>query len=293
LIWLSLLLKSFGGMLPKMPGSMVPIVQVKSGDSLAHIAGVGAFIIVGMARAHPAVVGLLMLAFIQGNRAGMLACMAGLLVAVLLTPFKAKMARFIYVMSCALVALAFFMPTITIGRKTVSMEELWEKTESIFVESSVSNYNNTKTWRLDWWNKIIDYTVYGPYFWTGKGYGINLSLDDGFLSGAGEKLRSPHNSHMSVLARSGVPGFLLWVILHVGWIWGMMRHYVRSRSVGDIAWAGVFAFLMAYYTAIMVNACFDVVLESPMGGIWMWILFGTGIAAMHLHTHHPDVITLT
>jgi O-antigen ligase len=106
-------------------------------------------------------------------------------------------------------------------------------------------------------------------------------------------LRSPHNSHLTVLARSGVPGFLLWVMLHVGWLWGMMSHYIHCRRTGDVAWAGVFAFLTAYYTALMINAGFDVVLESPMGGIWMWTLFGTGLAAMHLHAHHPDTITLT
>ncbi len=39
---------------------------------------------------------------------------------------------------------------------------------------------NTREWRLDWWQTIWDYTVDGPYFWTGKGYGINLASDDGF-----------------------------------------------------------------------------------------------------------------
>ena len=27
---------------------------------------------------------------------------------------------------------------------------------------------------------IIDYTVFGDYFWTGKGFGISLADDDGF-----------------------------------------------------------------------------------------------------------------
>ena len=26
----------------------------------------------------------------------------------------------------------------------------------------------------------FDYTVFGDYFWTGKGFGINLADDDGF-----------------------------------------------------------------------------------------------------------------
>jgi len=29
-------------------------------------------------------------------------------------------------------------------------------------------------------NIIADNTVRGPYFWTGRGFGVNLALEDGF-----------------------------------------------------------------------------------------------------------------
>lgn len=292
LAWFMLVLKGYGGSLPKVPGSTVPIIAPKTGDLAVHVAGVATFLLVGMARPNLVLVGLIVLTPLLGNRAGMLSFAVVLLVAALLTPFKGKLARLIYLGCCALVAFALFMPTITIGNKSVSTELLWTKMESIFTETESSRYNNTKEWRLEWWQDIIDYTVHGPHFWTGKGYGINLSVDDGYKSGAEEALRSPHNGHMTVLARSGVPGFVLWVLLHVGWLYSMLAHYFRSRRVGDRTWMAIFTFLTAYWAGMMTNACFDVVLESPMGGIWMWTLFGIGVAAMHIHTHSPEVIAL-
>ena len=63
---------------------------------------------------------------------------------------------------------------------------------------------------------IINDTFHGPNFWTGRGFGLNLADEDGFagndLRGTAP-LRSPHNAHMTLLARAGVPGFFLWLLL--------------------------------------------------------------------------------
>lgn len=287
-IWLTLILKSYAYLLPTIHD--VPLVYPKTGDALAHAGAVGAFMITGMARANPVLVGLLTFTLFLGNRAGMLAAATALLIAASLTTFKARTGRFVFLAALALVFLALTMPTVQLGGKVFSAELAWTKAQSIFTETDASRYNNTKRWRLEWWGTIVGYTFEGPYFWMGKGFGINLSVDDGFKSGAGEDLRSPHNGHMTVLARSGVPGFLLWVLLQGTWLVSMWRHYRQSRVTGELAWAGIFAFLIAYWAAIMVNASFDVVLESPMGGIWAWTVFGVGVAAMHIHKTRPEVI---
>ncbi len=73
--------------------------------------------------------------------------------------------------------------------------------------SAPRNLQDTRAWRLEWWGLIQDYTLRGPYFWTGKGFGINLADEDGFQVGmtSGEPaLRSPHNGHLSILARTGL-----------------------------------------------------------------------------------------
>ncbi len=235
-------------------------------------------------------IGLLALTPMLSNRAGMLSCAVGVVLASVLTPFAGKPMRLVYLAAVALVAVALFQPSVTLGTRTVSADVLQDKIESILAPEATGRLNNTRAWRLQWWSDIVGYTVNGPYFWTGKGYGVNLSVDDGFASAAGEALRSPHNSHMNVLARSGVPGFVLWLALHLGWLGAMAVHYVRSRRARDTTWMALFAFLIAYWSALMVNASFDVVLESPMGAIWMWTLFGTGVAAMCIHTSRPEVL---
>ncbi|NOZ95647.1 MAG: hypothetical protein GXP47_13060 [Acidobacteria bacterium] len=43
--------------------------------------------------------------------------------------------------------------------------------------------------------------------------------------------------------------------------------------------------LAAYLTAMLVNASFDVYIENPMGGVWLWALVG---AALVLTSRPPE-----
>jgi len=162
----------------------------------------------------------------------------------------------------------------------VSVDVITNSLRSVIGDSERSELEGTKDWRLSWWSKIWEYTVNGPYFWQGKGYGINLADSDGFQVGTREEpLRSPHNSHLTVLARSGVPGFLLWLLLQLVWAASVAQSYVRARSLGWSSWAGVFAWVLAFWLAFVIEAAFDVSLESPMSGIPFWSVFGLGWGA--------------
>jgi O-antigen ligase len=160
--------------------------------------------------------------------------------------------------------------------RELSLDILSRSLMSVVTESERTDLENTKGWRLNWWRRIWEYTANGPYFWTGKGYGINLADSDGFQVGTrDEPLRSPHNSHLTFLARSGVPGFLLWLLVQGTWAFLMARSYVRARTFGGL-WPGIFAWLLAYWLAFMIEAGFDVSLEGPMTGIPFWTIFGLG-----------------
>ena len=63
--------------------------------------------------------------------------------------------------------------------RPVSSHQILENAKSIVGESGQQN-EGTKRWRLNWWNIIINETFYGPSFWTGRGFGINLGDADGF-----------------------------------------------------------------------------------------------------------------
>jgi hypothetical protein len=158
----------------------------------------------------------------------------------------------------------------------------WENITSIFFGSSNSQLQGTKEFRLAWWGKIVDYTFKGPYFWAGKGFGINLATADGFQGTPDQSLRAPHNSHLSVLARMGVPGFLLWIVLQLGFALFLLRALLAYRRSGDSQLTRVSAWVLVFWTAIMVNASFDPYLEGPQGGIWFWTLFGLGLVLIRL-----------
>src|SRR5205085_2751396 len=121
-------------------------------------------------------------------------------------------------------------------------------------ESDDPVLKGSKEWRLRWWRTIIDYTFYGEYFWTGKGFGINLAADDGFQ--VDPFLRSPHNGHMTILARMGIPGITLWFTVHLTWLFAMTMAYIRARRKRDWKWSGLLLFLLIYYAAFLTNASF-------------------------------------
>ena len=166
--------------------------------------------------------------------------------------------------------------------RTGTTTQWWENITSIFFGSSNTQLEGTKQYRLAWWNKIIGYTFGGQYFWVGKGFGVNLATNDGFQQVADASLRSPHNSHLDVLARMGVPAFFLWLLLQLGFALLLLRALLAHRRAGDSQLAAVAAWILVFWTAIMVNTSFDPYLEGPQGGIWFWALFGLGLVVMRL-----------
>jgi hypothetical protein len=281
---LYLVARVLGDGMPRLPGSKAAIVEAKGGDMLVHLAGVTAFLLVGLARWRTWILALLLADFgllAITNRGGMLAFMAGIGFLVLFRSRRVRLAPGLYAGALAIVVVLLVDPQIEIpGGRTVSVDQLTENIASIAGSSESKALEGTKEWRLNWWGQIVGYTFGGRHFLTGKGFGINLATDDGFQVTDDESLRSPHNGHMTILARMGVPGFLLWIAALGSWFIAAFRCMLDARRRHDDAWHGIFLFLMAYFIAALVNASFDVYLEGPMGGIWFWCLYGIGLAAI-------------
>jgi hypothetical protein len=114
---------------------------------------------------------------------------------------------------------------------------------------------------------------------------VNLAVDDGFVVGDpnAPPLRSPHNSHMNVLARTGVPGFALWISFMITWFGTMTGWASRAWRKGDTEWGNLMFFVACYWLANVINASFDVALEGPMLASWFWCQtgFGLGIVAIY------------
>jgi hypothetical protein len=176
--------------------------------------------------------------------------------------------------------------------RPVSAHQILENAMSIFGQSG-GQAEGTKQWRLNWWEIIINDTVRGPNFWTGRGFGINLADADGF-AGADDPhnprpaTRSPHSAHMTMLARGGVPGLVLWVLVLVSWFGMLTKAMLTARARGHEQWANLFLFIVCYVAAIVISASFDVVLEGPMQGIWFWCLFGFGVGSVMIYRARPS-----
>lgn len=279
--------------IPKLPWTgQAQLIEAKGGDMMVHYCGITVFAVLGMMERRSGFMLLLAAStavVVASNRGGMLAYVIGCGLAYMMRPPEARVGKLAYafVLFVALGVLAGPLLTINGSTRTVSVDQVVLNVKSIFGQGG-NALDGTKKWRLLWWEKIWDGTVHGPYFWTGRGFGVNLAVADGF--DVIKELRSPHNGHMTVLARMGVPGFVLWLAMLGVWTGSLFTEWLRARRAGRHRWMALFGFLVAYMAAIHVNASFDVFLEGPMGGIWFWSLFGFGLAARHIHATRPDVL---
>ena len=275
----------FRGWLPTWPVSQMPLVAVRPGEVAVHLAGAIVFALAGLRRVGWAWIAMAVLgvAVVSPSRGAMLACLLPVAAAVVLT---GKAARFASPLLGLLLvfALAYVLDLDVpeTGGRSMGPRQMVSNVESLIGSSDTANLDGTKAWRLGWWQAIEGYTFHGPYFWTGKGFGQSLAETDGFVVGeelGGPPLRSPHNANMTVLARMGVPGLVLWAATCGAWFMMMAGGMLAARRRGDAWWNGLFIWVACYLAAILIDASFDVALEGPMLGIWFWSLFGFGIAA--------------
>jgi len=279
-IWL--LSAAFGVIVLIVRGQIVPFL--KGGDLLVHLAGVIAFIYLKVRDMPTAwlIVAPLVFAVAATNRGGLLSL--GIAVTVLFLLHRRT--HRVIVVTAAFATMLTAAVTFDVRfklpdrDKELSPSAVIERFKSIFVDTSQVQYEATERWRLRWWEKIARYTFSGPYFWTGKGFGPNVAYSDGFVSQPSAPLRSPHSAHFTFLARGGIPGLALWLLVQGVWGVAMARRWRACRLVGNERLAAIFLFLIVYWAALLTNASFDVFVEGPMGGIWFWSAYGAGVGLM-------------
>lgn len=279
--------------LPHWGNSSVSIPYVKGGEFCVHLAGIFAYAAAELWNRSQWWMVLILADSLLGMRVrgGLLAFIIASLFVMTLTPRFGRTAVLLAAGLMLIVMMATFDIRFTYPgtNREFSVQHLYESIASVFQSEDHGELENTKAWRIAWWNRIWDYTVEGPYFWMGKGYGINLADSDGFQVGTpDEPLRSPHNSHLTLLARSGVPGFALWLALQGTWLLMMLRGYIKAKTLRSREWSALFVWLAAYWIAFVVCAAFDVFLEGPMAGIPFWTLFGIGWGSYMLFFRQLD-----
>ncbi len=275
------------GIAPVLPGAPVSLIDLKAADLLTHLSGVTAFFIALKIQNIALFLGSflvnLVIVVAEANRSGTLAFLCSFLIVTTFRPQSSRIWSIFVILILGIMLAVAFNPDI--------IAPVFNKMATIFIDDGAERYQGTKEFRLKWWNFIYSYTFGGEHFWMGKGFGVNLGIDDRFDPLGDGKVRSPHNGHLCVLARSGVPGFFLWVSLQTSWAIGILTRLLKSSAIpGQSFWRGVFLFLFCYWIAFMVTITFEVVLEGPPGGIWLWSILGLGLAAMTIYDYQPNLV---
>lgn len=274
------------------PEGGVPVFDLKMGDFAVHYAGIFAFLaldVSAMSFRLP-----WMIAWFFGtlgpaavSRGGLLTVVSIVSLCTIVRPSikffycLSFIGVFLMLLQLLGVVMDFEIPSGVQDRvRNLSGEQIMLNVQTILSPAgeSGSELEATKRWRELWWDKIIHYTVYGDEFWTGKGFGINLADADGFQTQIDHSLRSPHSVHMAVLARSGVPGLVLWIALQLTFVSKLFFNSMRDMRANRSWLARVQIWTVLYWLAFIINGSFDVFLEGPQGGIWFWSIFGFGLA---------------
>lgn len=281
----------FRDWLPNVPGTDVSIIMLGSAEVPVHLTGAAVFAIAGFYRPSALWIAALLVALTMGSvvtRGGMLAFAIPVFCAAIVV------GRIYRVIGVIAVGLALFAAAYAVEQtfadapdaesrqeRELTPSQLAANVQSLFGHTD-PKLEGSRRWRLEWWDLILTDTWRGgPHFWNGRGFGLNLAEADGYGDRRqGSPLRSPHNAHMTILARTGVPGLALWLLFLVCWLGMMAGAFWDARRRGHREWAGVFLFVACYAMACVINATFDVALEGPMQGVWFWCLIGLGIGSV-------------
>lgn len=127
--------------------------------------------------------------------------------------------------------------------------------------------------RLEWWTDIYQRLTVDPATTlTGLGYGFPLIP---FKATGGIQVREPHNSVISVVARSGLIGLGAWVWmqceLFLCWFRSLQRlhHFSSGRE-----WENRFLILLSFLVLVMVGAIGEDNMEKPYFAISYYFFWG-------------------
>jgi hypothetical protein len=146
--------------------------------------------------------------------------------------------------------------------RSAGFNQIKENITSLTTDSDNKILEDNLLWRFVWWGKIIDYSFSKDYFLHGKGLGMSLAQSDDIVM-TEDDVRSPHSFHLSIMARFGIPLFLLWLY----WLFLLFKP-IFSKKLGHQQLA-----ITCILIGFIFNASFDVYLEGPMGAFpfWTWV----------------------
>jgi hypothetical protein len=126
--------------------------------------------------------------------------------------------------------------------------------------------------RLEWWNNIINRMTADPVsLLLGLGYGVPLT---DFYGSSGAAVREPHNSYITVFARTGVVGAICWTLIMLSLV---RRWHTTFRRCYELGWRegqNRLLVLMVIFICIWVLAIGEDGFEKPYNIIPFYFFWG-------------------
>jgi O-antigen ligase len=126
--------------------------------------------------------------------------------------------------------------------------------------------------RIGWWRDIYNRMRSSPRrIVFGLGYGIPLT---DFNVGNGVVVREPHNSYISVIARLGVSGMLVWLLMQFSLYFSWWRVFRLCRRMEWIEDRNNLLVLAIFNVLLLITAVGEDGFEKPFYAIPYYLFFG-------------------
>jgi hypothetical protein len=146
--------------------------------------------------------------------------------------------------------------------RTITLSQITDNFSSIISSDIDGSLTDNKIWRIVWWAKLVNESFTLQHFFVGKGLGMSLAGND--ILNTDDNLRSPHNFHLTILARFGYLVFITWII----WLVSLFKPLFTRKLAGKTL--AITSILLAF----IINGSFDVFFEGPMGAFPFWTFVG-------------------
>lgn len=118
--------------------------------------------------------------------------------------------------------------------------------------------------RLEWYKEVVSYSIKYNTELFGRGFGMALI---NFVDGTGHIVREPHNSYLSIYARTGIITLIVWMIWIGKLLLNMFKDYLKRRSLYSLI--GVATIIIA-----LITASVEPYFELPYCTVPFYIIIG-------------------
>jgi hypothetical protein len=160
--------------------------------------------------------------------------------------------------------------------------QLTENIWSITDPDEAGALSGTTRFRTELWSKVLNDQMTDGHLIDGMGFDPNPAADVGAYAGRSDSFRSPHHSHLDILARMGLIGLFPWTC----WCWRMNTGCRRPAECGFHSRQRVDIPRRTVVTTVTVSSYFNPQSEGPPVAIPFWALVRIALAAVRERLDH-------